>query len=185
MQQIKGVSRRSINVCADRKNKYNNIRPIYNLKKSTIAHIAFFVCICIIFLNYSLSLAGHYPGPGYDDNTEIAVTGIVKANSSHLYKGFSNFFLKTKRRIFRVLTAPSWYVQNNPIDIEAGEEVEVVGSKFYGHDGSLCIMAKTIRSLKRSQTIRLRDRFSRPIWSEGFNEKNSCMKIFMRKKSRF
>ena len=166
--------------------KKGGYRQISNFKRLLTTYLTFFFgYIYIVFFNYSLSFAGSYPKLGYDDNTEIAVTGIVKANSSHSYKGFSNFFLKTKWRIFRVLTAPSWYVQNNPIDIKAGEEVEVVGSKFYGHDGSLCIMAKTIRSLKRSKTIRLRDRFSRPVWSEGFNEKNSCMKIFMDKKSRF
>ena len=33
---------------------------------------------------------------GYDENTEIAVKGVVQKEAAHPYKGLSNFFLKTK-----------------------------------------------------------------------------------------
>ena len=115
---------------------------------------------------------------GYDENTEIVVKGIVQKEAAHPYRGLANFFLKTQWKIFRVLTAPGWYMREASVKLKKGQQVEVIGSKFYGLDGSLCLVAKTIRILPQGKIIRFRDSLARPIWTE-MNKKNSCMKIFL------
>ena len=134
--------------------------------------------IFMLLINLSLAHAGKI---GYDENTEIAVQGIVQRQSSRPYKGFSNFFLKTDWKIFRILTAPSWYLRKGPFRIRNGQTIKVIGSKFYGPDGSLCILAKSIQVCSNGRVIRFRDSLSRPVWSKGYLQKNSCMKIFFKK----
>lgn len=115
---------------------------------------------------------------GYDENTEVVVKGVVQNEAKTPYKGYSNFFLKTNWKIYRVLTAPNWYLKRNSLKFQKGQKVKVVGSKFYGPDGSLCIVAKSVHLFPQGKIIRFRDTLSRPIWSEEFGKKNSCMKIF-------
>ena len=116
---------------------------------------------------------------GYDENTEIVVKGTVQKKATHPYKGLANFFLKTKWRIFRVLTAPNWYMKEASIKFKKGQQVEVIGSKFYGPDGSLCLIAKSIRILPQGKVVRFRDSLARPVWTDMNEKENSCMKIFL------
>lgn len=153
-----------------------------NLQRALDVNRIIISIFLVNFLTISIAAAQKV---GYDENTEIAVKGVVQKEVAHPYKGLSNFFLKTQWRIFRVLTAPSWYIKETAISLKKGQEVEVVGSKFYGPDGSLCLVAKSIRLLPEGKVIRFRDDLARPVWSDYVEKKNSCMKIFLRQGKSF
>ncbi len=121
---------------------------------------------------------------GYDENTEVIVRGQISQADAKTYKGLQSFLLKTRGRVFRVLTGPEWFVREVGLRLPVGLQVEVVGSKFYGHDGSLYLLARSIRYLPQGYTVQLRDRSCNPVWSETSRRKSSCMKIFYHPSSR-
>ncbi len=137
------------------------------------------VIMCIIFLGLVSSQA-YGRELRYDENTEVKVKGkVVDCKKSNTYLGFNCFLLKTKNRVYRVLTAPCWYKhQSNIKKIKKNTPVVVIGSKFFGRDGSLCLLAKSIKLLPSGPRFVFWDKENNPIWGSYRRAKSSCMRIF-------
>ena len=115
---------------------------------------------------------------GYDENTEIMVRGTVQRPSAAPYLGLFNFYLKSDWKIFKVLTAPPWFVKRSDFSLKPRQDVEVIGSKFYGPDGTLCILAKSVKLLPSGKVVSFRDPVARPVWYKH-RCPLSCMRIFL------
>ena len=115
---------------------------------------------------------------GYDENTEIVVRGTIKQCSARPFMKLQCFTLQSKSRIFRVIVAPQWFVRRIGLKLDNGVNVEVVGSKFFGKDGCLCLSARSIKFLSSGRNIVLRDRSCKPIWQNSCLRESSCLRIF-------
>ncbi len=121
--------------------------------------------------------AAEASGNGYDENTEIAVTGKVIRNLLEQHRGLHCFVLRSRSREYRVLTAPRWFLRRMGIRFPIGADITVVGSKFFGHDGSRCVVARTITLLPDGEKIVLRGSGLKPVWAH-LRPGSSCMRIF-------
>ena len=104
----------------------------------------------------------HYPG-GFDLNT----VGEVQGRASHFFrpeKGPVRFHLSTDREHYMVLTSPPWYWEESHIKISEGNEVLVRGSKSFGRDGKLYIVAQEVRIPSTGQTFYFRGKDGAPLW---------------------
>ena len=104
----------------------------------------------------------HYPG-GFDPNT----VGAVQGKASHFTrpeKGPVHFQLASGRETFTVLASPAWYWNDSQLKVSDGTEVIVRGSKSYGKDGRLYIVAEEIRLPATSQAVSFREPSGRPLW---------------------
>ncbi len=116
---------------------------------------------------------------GYDENTEIIVSGIVLKPSACEFRGLMCFTMESRSRIFHVVTAPSWFLERIHFKLLPGTLVRVVGSKFYSPDGSLYLMARCLKkNTPTARNILFRDAKCQPIWNKQPVKKSSCMKIF-------
>jgi hypothetical protein len=106
----------------------------------------------------------HYPG-GFDLNT----VGEVQGRASHFSrpgKGPIHFLLATDRELYMVLTSPSWYWEEKHIKIPEGTEVFVRGSKSFGRDGKLYIVAQELRIPFSGQHFVFRGKDGAPLWKD-------------------
>ncbi len=104
----------------------------------------------------------HYPG-GFDSNT----VGEVQGKASHFTrpeKGPVYFQLTSGRENFTVLASPAWYWNDSHLKVSDGTEVVIRGSKSYGKDGRLYIIAQEIRLPATGQTVSLREPNGIPLW---------------------
>jgi hypothetical protein len=119
---------------------------------------------------------------GYDENTEIVVNGKIRQTLAGPYLGFQCFIVQSKSKSFRVLTAPHWFARHVGLNPQTGTEVEVVGSKFFGVDGSLYLLAKSLTFVESGRQIMLRDKACKPVWRGGAGvRESSCLRIFYTK----
>ena len=109
----------------------------------------------------------HYPG-GFDPNTVGEVQGKA-FNFSRQEKGPVRFQLISDRKTYTILTSPPWYWNEIQVKISEGTEVIVRGSKSFGKDGNLYIVAQEIRIPSSGQHIVFRGKEGTPLWknSEG------------------
>ncbi len=114
----------------------------------------------------------------YDENTEVKVKGKIIDCHLSTYFGFNCFLLKTKYRVYRVLTTPHWYKHQTDILFKENSPVIVVGSKFFGKDGSLCLLAKSVNLLPSGPRLVLWDKENNPVWGTYRRAGSSCMRIF-------
>lgn len=135
----------------------------------------FFLFIILLLTNTDFAHAGSI---GYDENTEIMIRGTIKQCAARPYMKLQCFTLQTGSRIFRVIVAPRWFVRRIELKLNNGEDVEVVGSKFFGRDGCLCILARSIRFLPSGRNIVLRDKSCKPVWQNSCVRESSCIRIF-------
>jgi len=115
---------------------------------------------------------------GYDENTEIIVSGTVLKPSSCEFRGLRCFTMESRSRVFHVVTAPAWFLERIHLNLRPGTIVRVVGSKFYSSDGSLYLMARSLKNIPAGRNIQFRDSKCRPVWSRRAVKRSSCMKIF-------
>jgi hypothetical protein len=104
----------------------------------------------------------HYPG-GFDPNT----VGAVQGKASHFTrpeKGPVHFQLSSGRETFTVLASPAWYWNDSQLKVGDGTEAIVRGSKSYGKDGRLYIVAEEIRLPATGQTASFREPNGSPLW---------------------
>nr|HDN00891.1 hypothetical protein [Deltaproteobacteria bacterium] len=120
----------------------------------------------------------HAKSIGYDENTEIVVRGTIKQCTGRSYTKLQCFTLQTRTRIFKVIVAPQWFVRRIGLKLNNGTNVEVVGSKFFGRDGCLCLSARSLRFLSSGKKIILRDRSCKPVWQNSCVRESSCIRIF-------
>ncbi len=115
---------------------------------------------------------------GYDENTEIIISGTVLKPSGCEFRGLKCFVMESNSRSFHVITAPDWFVERIHMKLSPGMSVRVVGSKFYGTDGALYLVAKSVKALPSGRNIQFRDNNCRPVWSKRVIKRSSCMRIF-------
>lgn len=114
---------------------------------------------------------------GYDENTEIVVTGTVKDTSAGTYGGMECFTLKSRSRLFTVITGPKWFIRQRGLLLKSGVEMQVVGSKFYGIDGRLYLVARSLKPVIAGHQVMLRDKDCKPLWRDSGVKSSSCMHI--------
>jgi hypothetical protein len=116
--------------------------------------------------------------PGYDENTEVIIKGKVLEPKAFSFRGLDCLSLESRGRTIFVITAPDWYLKRLNLTLSPGTPLQVVGSKFYGNDGAIYIMARSLKTLPSGRSIQFRDTKCRPVWAKEKNRKSSCMKIF-------
>lgn len=115
--------------------------------------------------------------PGYDENTEIVVTGLIKNAAAGSYGGLECFTLESRSRVFTVITGPRWFVRQRGLLLKSGVEMQVVGSKFYGLDGGLYLVARFLKPVIAGHRVMLRDKKCKPLWRDSGVKGSSCMHI--------
>ncbi len=140
------------------------------------AYSSFFFLFAILLLTNTYS--AHAGSIGYDENTEIVIIGTIKQCAARPYIKLQCFTLQTRTRIFKVIVAPRWFVRRLELNLNDGENVKVVGSKFFGRDGCLCLLARSIRFLSSGRNVVLRDRRCKPVWQNSCVRESSCIRIF-------
>lgn len=104
-----------------------------------------------------------YPG-GYDPNTVGAVEGRVAA-FTRPERGPVSFQLEAAGETYTVFVAPAWYLEDQMIRIEKGDQVRVKGSKTMGADGNLYLVAQELTLPGTATPVILRDVLGKPSWS--------------------
>ena len=132
------------------------------------------VLLLLIMFSYSIAAAEDI---GYDANTEIVVLGKVLKSSSNPYKGYNTFYLKNDAILFKVITAPPWFMHQAKFKPKADSIIKVVGSKFYGNDGGVYLIARKIQHKKTGRSILLRDKRFKPVWNVKGVKKSSCIMV--------
>lgn len=140
------------------------------------AYSSFFFLFAILLLTNANP--AHAMSIGYDENTEIVIRGTIKQCAARPYMKLQCFTLQSGSRIFRVIVAPRWFVGRIALKLNDGEDVKVVGSKFFGRDGCLCLLARSIRFLSSGRNVVLRDRSCKPVWQNSCVRESSCIRIY-------
>jgi hypothetical protein len=135
----------------------------------------FFLFIILLLTNTNFAYARNI---GYDENTEIVIRGTIKQCAARPYMKLQCFTLQTRTRILKVIVAPRWFVRRIELKLNEGVNVEVVGSKFFGRDGCLCLLARSIKFLSSGRNVVLRDSSCKPVWQNSFVRESSCIRIF-------
>jgi hypothetical protein len=119
---------------------------------------------------------------GYDENTQVVVSGTVKQVADRHPSGFKCIVIHSRHKNYKILTAPAWYAKKVGLNFHPGSEIQVVGSKFYTSDGNIYLMARSKKSLDTGRYIALRDNRCHPLWKKYQGKGASCMKIFFHPK---
>ena len=117
----------------------------------------------ILGLLFSLASAESDIKEGYDENTEITVSGTILEITHHM-RGPVIVRLSSRGRVYNIKTAPLWYLAKENITFVTGAQIEVMGSKYVGTDGNLYLMARQIKDPATGQTFVMRDSACRPLW---------------------
>lgn len=106
----------------------------------------------------------------YDPNTEITIKGkiaeIVQRQHGPVIIGISK-----QDKIYYVLTAPSWYIEQEKIELKLGDEVVLHGAKFFSRKGELFIIARSIHNISTGKIYSFRDKSMKPCWRGKGNRK--------------
>lgn len=121
------------------------------------------VAILFFLLLFHSSATAGEPGEGYDENTEITIKGMITSVAKGV-RGPVVLKLSHGERPYSVVTSPPWYLERNNITFQEGSEIEVTGSKYFGENGTLYMIARKIREVKTGREILLRDTLCRPMW---------------------
>jgi hypothetical protein len=107
-------------------------------------------------------------GRAYDPQTVETIKGevvSVEKIPSRDGKGYGvHLTLKTEKEPLFVVVGPGWYVEKQPVKIEAKDLLEIKGSRVTSR-GKQAIIAGEIK--KGNQILKLRDENGIPAWSGG------------------
>lgn len=123
----------------------------------------FLVIVLVLLLSFHASATTGEPGEGYDENTEITIKGTITEVTRGM-RGPVVLKLSHGGRLYGVVTSPPWYLKKNNITFQQGMELEVIGSKYFGENGTLYVIGRRIREVKTGREILLRDTLCRPMW---------------------
>lgn len=111
----------------------------------------------------SVSYPAEPPEEGYDENTEVVISGIVNEFIKGMH-GPAIIRLSSGKSTYLIVTAPLWYLQMEKTSLRINSNIQVTGSRYYSKDGLLYIIAKKIKDEATGSEIHLRDSFCRPMW---------------------
>ncbi len=118
------------------------------------------IALAIIF---SGTFAAAEDVEGYDENTELRLTGNVLAISRDM-RGPVIVRLKTGNRVYDIYTGPAWFWDSAQTDISENSRIRVTGSKMIGRDGSLRIVCRQMKNLESGKVSSFRDGNLKPLW---------------------
>ncbi|BAU62662.1 hypothetical protein STA3757_00120 [Stanieria sp. NIES-3757] len=102
----------------------------------------------------------------YNLNTVETISGeVISINAITSRQGMSqgvHLQLKTEQEVINVHLGPSWYLDNQNIQIQPKDKIEVTGSKV-NFDGQPSLIAAQVK--KGKDTLVLRDENGFPVWS--------------------
>lgn len=104
----------------------------------------------------------HYPG-GFDPNTVGEIQGKA-FNLSKPERGPVRFQLSSDRGTYVILTSPHWYWHKIQAKIAEGTTVIVLGSKSFGLDGHLYIIAQEVQIVPSGRSLLFRGKDGIPLW---------------------
>jgi hypothetical protein len=140
------------------------------------SHVGHCVLICAVALSIFGTEAAAQEA-GYDENTEIVLAGQVFESHHPPHLGLECFTLKSHSRLYRIVTAPPWFMRGINLRLKMGHKIEVIGSKFYGRDGLVYVLARSLRFVPAGQTVVLRDKACRPVWRSSGCSESSCLNV--------
>jgi len=103
---------------------------------------------------------------GYDPNTEILIKGKIKNVQILPENNFVVLDLEREGKIYKVILGPQWFVNEEKINIEPGEEVIIKGSKFFSEKGGPFILTNTLYSINKERIYYLRTKDFKPRWKK-------------------
>ncbi|MDI6865552.1 hypothetical protein [Thermodesulfovibrio yellowstonii] len=106
----------------------------------------------------------------YDLNTEITIKGKIAEVIQRQHGPIVIGILK-QDKIYHVLTAPAWYIEQEKIELKLGDEVVVHGAKFFSKNGELFLIARSIHNISNGKIYSFRDEFMKPCWRGKGNRK--------------
>ncbi|MEW6115973.1 MAG: hypothetical protein AB1553_03630 [Nitrospirota bacterium] len=128
---------------------------------------AFKICIAGLVVLLIIPLASAFAESdvkeGYDENTEITMRGKITEIVQER-RGPVIVRLKSGNKTYAVVTAPPWHLESERAAFTPGSEIEVRGSKYFGRDGALYIVARHLKDLATGRVITLRDSSCKPMW---------------------
>jgi hypothetical protein len=102
----------------------------------------------------------------YNPDTVENITGeVVAIDTITPMKGMGygvHMIVKTDKETISVHLGPSWYIENQDVRIESGDQIEVKGSRIM-FDDSPAIIAAEVK--KENEVLILRDENGLPLWS--------------------
>lgn len=125
----------------------------------------------VVLLLPGVSRAASDVKEGYDENTELTVKGRI-TGISRGERGPLILHVASSGRPYVIITSPPWYLQQEDVVFEAGQELEVTGSKYFGTDGNIYIISARFRLLPSGREVILRDGDYKPLWGRHRNLNN-------------
>jgi hypothetical protein len=124
------------------------------------------IIILMLMLILSVTFAAAEDVEGYDENTELSLSGIVIAIRKDM-RGPVIVSLKKGARVYDIYTGPAWFWESMQTGIHEYLKIRVIGSKTIGRDGGLRIICRQIKNLATGKVFMLRDEAMKPLWHGG------------------
>lgn len=121
------------------------------------------IIITIFLITFGQTVMAEQFEELYDPNTEITIKGKIAEFIQRKHGPLVIGILK-QERIYFVLTAPRWYIEQEKIEFNLGDELVVNGSKFFSKKGEIFIIAKSIHNISNGKIYSFRDEFMKPCW---------------------
>lgn len=142
------------------------------MKTRNLYHTA---ALVLLFAGNVYSQNGWGPGSSYnrmyDTKTVETISGsVLSVDQVSPDKNMSSgihLLLNTENGKMLVHLGPAWYIDNQDVQIEKGDNVSVTGSKVT-YKGEQVIIAKEVT--KGDQVLKLRDENGYPLWSGWRNK---------------
>ncbi len=100
---------------------------------------------------------------GYDENTEVTVRGTVKEVVNGT-RGPVILKIRSDSKMYRVITAPPWYLSQEGVLFQPGSEWEIKGSRYFGRDGNLYLVCRQMKDIGTDKAVVFRDSSCKPKW---------------------
>lgn len=101
----------------------------------------------------------------YDPNTEVEVKGKI-VDIAVRERGPVILGIERNNKIYYILTAPRWYIEQEKIELKNGDEVLIHGAKFFTKRGEMFLIARSIQNLTTGKLYSFRDKSLKPSWKE-------------------
>ena len=102
----------------------------------------------------------------YDPNTENFLRGKVKKVWILPKYKFLIADVKRRKKIYKVIIGPLWFVKKKHIHIKPGNEIIIKGSKFFTKKGELFILTRSLYIVDKDRIYHLRDENFKPCWKK-------------------
>lgn len=132
-----------------------------------LAALTVFFVTGVALLSSAQTAPPRKSAPVYSPATEVTMNGSVeevRQVSGPQGRAGTHLRLKTGQETIDVPVGPSWFLTQNKISFDKGDQIEVTGSKVRFESADVLI-AREIK--KGEKTITLRNAQGIPVWSRG------------------